>query len=182
MTGRGDDGDDRTRKGRARLKRTGGRYGKGYMYMHHNLALSLASSFQPSLRISTDPTPKSNLKSNTERRGTEESSERKEGATKESKHLGNGVLYIHPQEKGVGRLFLVCSWSQATKRDGGREEGTNRKNPPFLVFYCHLIQLIAHCLFLWSSSCFLHFFSSSYILYSLSVSCPRAVSVIAHKS
>lgn len=114
-----------------------------YVHATHNLARFTLFLSHP---LHLTATPTSHLKDAQRWREQERENqgERKEGATKESKHLGNGVLYIHPQEKGVGRLFGLLCLVQKYERDGGRrEDNTNHKNPPFLVFYCHLIQFIA---------------------------------------
>lgn len=107
------------------------------------LSLSLLLS---SLLSASPPTQHQNPISNQTRRGEEQRKavREKKGATKESKHLGNGVLYIHPQEKGVGRLFglLLVPGNEEGRRKG---RGHKPQKPPFLVFYCHLIQFIALC-------------------------------------
>lgn len=78
----------------------------GNMYMQHNQALSL-SSFSSGLLPTSEPPPKHPFSNQFDRgreKGTGKQGERR-GKPKESKHLGNGVLYIHPQ--GRGEAYLV---------------------------------------------------------------------------
>lgn len=106
------------------------------MYMQQSGPPSLLL-FQPSYRISAT-TQTSHLKTNptkTKRRKAWKAGGK--GEPKESKHLGNGVLYIHPQGRGDGLLGLV--W-------------TRSKPNPLFCLYCHLIQFIAPLFFLIISS------------------------------
>lgn len=100
------------------LEQAGGRrYAR--KYVHANLALSLSVS--SSLRISTTTTTQTShlklIRPKPYKETDEDGDTRTAGGDREggrspkkaSKHLGNGVLYIHPQEGG-GRSSVLWLW------------------------------------------------------------------------
>lgn len=149
-----------TGHGRERVRLgTDGRYGK--QYVHATQSGSLSSSPLPaSLRISppqqhlishTQIQPQKDAQRRRERERRSRGREKREPPKKASIWETEFFISIH-KKRGGEVFFWFCSWSQATKRGRRKGRGHKPQKPPFLVFYCHLIQFIAHCLFLWSFS------------------------------
>lgn len=126
------------RKGQGRVwnRRAGGGMQRN-MYMQIWASLSLRLTFSPDLyhhhhaNIPSQTNPTEITRRDERARDTRKAGRGRRGRSpkKASKHLGNGVLYIHPQE---GRGGLQCFWLWFQKM----EKKTQSHNPPF-CFYCH---------------------------------------------
>lgn len=175
-------GETTTMTGPARKERTGqGRVWNGrdggiqrkYVHATQSGSLSLSrclfSALSPHLRHHTNiPSQTNPTKTTRETDRERHSRARREGRSPEkaSKHLGNGVLYIHPQ--GGGRSSMLWLWSKGRKK--------TQTTPPFL-FLLSLNSVYCAPVLVWSFFCFLLllYWHPRYCLLPSS-------SVIAHRS
>lgn len=147
---------------RARLG-TDGRYGRDYMYMQHNLALSVLSASHNHKNISSPATILTRKKRAETERGRQErrgSHQRKQASGKRSS--------LYPSTRKGGREAFWFALVQENE-EGGR---TRTTKPPFLSLLS--LNSVYCALFLWPFSCFLYFFLSFYILYSLFCKLPSS--------